>query len=77
MNAKEYDTAVLQYTNALSLNPATMLDLVGKRSKAHARKGDWEDALRDANEVTLLILFEFCVLMYSGNQAQSVLSIRL
>ena len=58
MNAKEYDMAVLQYTTALSLNPATPQDLLGKRSKAHAGKGEWEDALRDANEVTHFNLFE-------------------
>ena len=50
MNAKEYDAAVLQYTTALSLNPATLPDLLGKRSKAHAGKGEWEDALGDANK---------------------------
>ena len=52
MNAQKYDVAVLQYTTALSLNPATPQDLLGKRSKAHAGKGGWEDALHDADEVT-------------------------
>ena len=79
MNAKEYDVAVLQYTTALSLNPVTLEDLLGKRSKAHAGKGEWEDALSDANEVTHFISFKFvhahgCC---SGSQARSVLSIGL
>ena len=59
MNAKEYDVAVLQYTTALSLNPTTLEDLLGKRSKAHAGKGEWEDALSDANEVIDFNSFEF------------------
>ena len=59
MNAKEYDVAVLRYTTALSLNPATLQDLLGKRSKAHVGKGEWEEALRDANEVTHFNSSEF------------------
>ena len=59
MNAKEFDDAILQYTVALSLNPVTLKDLLGKRSKAHAGKGEWEDALNDANEVAHFNLFEF------------------
>ena len=51
MIAEEYDQAILRYTTALSLNPVTLQDLLGKRSKAHAGKGAWEDALNDANEV--------------------------
>lgn len=59
MNARRYDKAILQYTTALSLNPATLPDLLGKRSKAHAGKGEWEDALNDANEVAFFNSFEF------------------
>lgn len=51
MNAREYDRAILQYTSALSLEPATPHDLLVKRSKARVGKGLWEDALNDANEV--------------------------
>ena len=58
MDANEYDVTVLQYTTALSLNPATPQDLLGKRSKAYARKGEWEDALGDANKVTHFNSFE-------------------
>ena len=60
MNAKKYDEAILQYTAALSLNPVTPdPDLLGKRSKARAGKGEWEDALNDANEVAHFNSFEF------------------
>ena len=51
MDAKEYDKANLQYTVALSLNPATTQHLLFQRSRARAGKGLWEDALGDANEV--------------------------
>ena len=62
MNARKYDVAISQYTTALSLNPATLGDLLGKRSKAHASRGEWEDALIDANEVAHFNSFEFlCV----------------
>ena len=52
MNTKEYNMAVLQYMTALLLNPITLQDLLGKQSKVHAGKGEWEDVLGDANEVT-------------------------
>ena len=58
MNAKEYDMAILQYTIALSLNPAILWNLLGKRSEAHAGKGEWDDALGDANEVARFISFK-------------------
>lgn len=63
MNANEYDEAILSYTTALLLNPATLRDLLGKRSKAHASKGDWEDALNDANYVSHFNSLDFCMLM--------------
>ena len=59
MNAGQYDEAILQYTTALSLNPTTLQNLLGKRSKACAGKGEWENALNDANEVAHYNLFEF------------------
>ena len=57
MNAGQYDEAILEYTTALALNPTTLQDLLGKRSKAHAGGGKWEDALSDANQVALSNLF--------------------
>ena len=67
MNARRYDEAVSQYTTALALNPAIPQDLLGKRSKAHAERGEWEDALNDANEVAHFNLPQFHMLM-SGTQ---------
>ena len=57
MNGKQYDEAVLQYTGALLLGPAGPQDLLVKRSKAYAAKGEWGDALNDANEVACFDLF--------------------
>ena len=59
MNAEEYDKAILQYTTALSLNPVAPHVLLIKRSKAHASKGEWEDALSDAHEVAHFHSFNF------------------
>ena len=59
MNAKQYDEAVLQYTTALLLDPASPQDLLVKRSKACAKKRKWEDALNDANEVACFNSFVF------------------
>ena len=67
MNARQYDEAVSQYTAALSLNPVAAKDLLGKRSKAHAGKGEWQDALNDANEVAHFILLPLHMLM-NGTQ---------
>ena len=63
MNAKEYDKAILQYTTALSLNPPTPQHLLGKRSKARASNGEWNDALNDANEVAHFNSSDFLLLM--------------
>ena len=51
MEANQYDEAVSQYTAALSLDPSSPQDLLVKRSKAHANKAEWKDALNDANQV--------------------------
>ena len=51
MSVKHYNEAVSQYTAALSLDPTSPQGLLVKRSKAHANKGEWKDALNDANEV--------------------------
>ena len=79
MDAKQYDEAISQYTTALSLNPATPRDLLCKRSKAHAGKGEWVDALNDAEEVTHIKSLKFLYAdgCYSGNKARFVFSIGL
>ena len=51
VNAKRYDKALSLYTAALSLDPVRPQDLLVKRSRVHAEKGKWKDALNDANEV--------------------------
>ena len=56
MNNEEYDEAISQYTTALFLDPATKHVFLVKRSKAHVRKGKWDAALKDANEVALFFL---------------------
>ena len=56
VNAGQYDEMVSRYTAALLLDPSTPQDLLVKRSKAHADRGEWMDALNDANEV---VYFQF------------------
>ena len=63
VNVKEYDEAILQYTTALSLTHIALQDLLGKRSKAHAGKGEWQDALNDANEVAHFGLLQLYMLI--------------
>ena len=70
-NVKQYDKAILQYTAALSLEPPSPHHLLVKRSKAHAEKGNWNDALNDANEVASFnsLMFVHANECCSGNQA--------
>ena len=63
MIARQYHEAISQYTTALALNPVVLHDLLGKRSEAHAGKGEWEDALSDANEVAHFSLLQLHMLM--------------
>lgn len=76
MDAGRYDEAISQYSAALSLNASSPQTLFVKRSKAHAAKGLWEDALSDANEVACSRLFRFVRADRdsSGNQARSAVS---
>ena len=43
--------AVSHYPTSLALKPATLQNLLIKRSKAYMAKGLWEEALNDANTV--------------------------
>ena len=56
MNAKRYAEAVLRYSAALSLDPASPHDLLIKRSNAWANMGAPKDSLNDAKEWTRLML---------------------
>lgn len=58
VNARQYDEGISQYSAALSLDPTTSQALLVGRSKAHAAKGSWENALNDANEVACFYLVQ-------------------
>ena len=60
LNARQYDGAISKYTVALSLDPSSPQDLLIKRSMAGADKGEWKDALNDANEVVYFQCIQFC-----------------
>ena len=49
--ARRHNTAINQYSTALSLNPVTPQNLFMKRSNVHIAKGSWEDAIDDTNQV--------------------------
>ena len=49
--ARRHNTAINQYSTALSLNPVILQDIFVKRSKVYMAKGSWEDAIDDANQV--------------------------
>ena len=49
--SQEHDEAIAHYSSALSLDPATRVDILVKRNKAQTSKGLWEDALTYANDV--------------------------
>ncbi|KAF8547212.1 hypothetical protein OG21DRAFT_1472561 [Imleria badia] len=53
-DSQEHDEAVAQYSTALSLNPLAPANIFIKRSKIYTAKGLWEDALKDATQVTTL-----------------------
>ena len=49
----DLERGILEYSTALSLNPPNPVDLLVKQSNARAILGFWEDALKDADEVSL------------------------
>ena len=51
----KHEEAIAWYTSALSVSPSNPIDIFGKRSRARAIKGLWEDALTDANEVRYVV----------------------
>ncbi|KAF8546584.1 hypothetical protein OG21DRAFT_1491063 [Imleria badia] len=52
MNVRKYDTAISEYSSALSLDPAASFGLFIKRSKAYVALSLWEEASNDADKVT-------------------------
>lgn len=57
-DAQRYDDAITQYSAALHLNPPFPQQILTKRSKAYVKKGLWEDALNDTNEVCHFCLMQ-------------------
>ena len=51
VNDERHGGAVSHYPTSLVLKPATLQNLLIKRSKAYIAKGLWVDALNDANKV--------------------------
>lgn len=82
MAAKNYNEAIKQYkaVEPLIAAPKSKYGLLIKRSEALAECGEenWEQALKDANEVQLL--FHACVYIYEslpGNQNRLLNSLGL
>ena len=51
MDCKNYDGAIKQYSDALTLDPTNQRDILLKRSKARAVMISWQEALIDADKV--------------------------
>lgn len=58
MDSKDYKTAIEQYTTILTLNPTNRNDVLLNRSKAQALMHLWEEALKDADEVWIVLHLE-------------------
>ena len=54
MDSNNYDEAIKQYSDALTLDPANQSDILLKRSKVRAVMGSWEQALVDADKVWIV-----------------------
>ena len=54
MDSNNYDEAIKQYSDALTLDPTNQSDILLKRSKVRAVMGSWEQALVDADKVWIV-----------------------
>ena len=54
MRSKNYDSAIAEYSAALTITPVALPNLFVKRSETRAALCLWEDALKDADEVRVL-----------------------
>ena len=54
MDSNNYDEAIKQYSNALTLDPTNQRDILLKRSKVRTIMGTWEEALVDADKVWIV-----------------------
>ena len=64
MDSRNYKEAIGYYSDALSLDPANLADLLIKRTKAQTSKELWEDSLMDTNEVCV-VLCPLCFIDYT------------
>lgn len=54
MGSGNHDTAIQQYSDALTLCPSNESDILLRRSKARSLMGSWEEALIDADRVWII-----------------------
>ena len=50
IDSQNHNEAVKHYSDALSLNPQNLSDILYKRSKAQSSVGLWQDSLLDADK---------------------------
>ena len=78
VKSRDLKRGILQYSTALSLNPPNHVDLLVKQSNARTMLGFWEEALKDADEVSfcssgyLTNLNSTTDVGYQGRSSQSV-----
>lgn len=56
MTSQNYTEAIARYSMTLSMGPATQEGILIKRSKAYAAAHVWDDVLKGADEVCLLLV---------------------
>ena len=54
VDSQNYHEAVKRYSDALSLNPQNLSDILYKRSRAQSLVGSWQDSLLDADKARVL-----------------------
>ena len=57
VDSQNHNEAVIRYSEALSLDPHNLSDILYKRSKTQSLAGSWQDSLLDAEKAR--VLFEF------------------
>ena len=50
IDSQNHNEAIIHYSDAISLNPQNLSDILYKRSKAQSLAGSWQDALLDADK---------------------------
>ena len=59
-DSKNYEGAIVYYSDALSLNPLNGADLIIKRSKVRTLKELWENIFTDANIEVCVVSYPLC-----------------